>query len=669
MLVCALLTVGPGPVRAWAQDNPTVSVHLDQLSPSSVSGSGDLTLNGTVTNDTDTVIPSATVKLWRDKRPITNLDAMQLTLTGATTDAQSEVTSDGASAVVGPLPAHGSRSFTVHASFTSGSDPLDLLSPRTANALGVTVSEPGGSTLGSSRFLMPYPTSQGYRATTVAELASTPSLIGSSSGIALFADDHLSQELASGGRLDLIASVAEQTGATAVIDPLLWDELQDMVSGYQVRQADGTEKPGTAGAAAAGYLARLGAIAHDGRCYRAQYGLLNFAEVQASGRQDLLNASLDAVPSSHPLASLPLAVLPSQGPTSSELLSFIAQAEPDVVLTQTSDAGTIVSRTGSGESVVTVPADIGTGGPPPDPADDIVHRAGRLQSEQLLSSAQGTPAVNVVTTADEARAQLVTAQGRTLVSLEDLTEHYASSQNIIPSKNHAAAASALISAEQNARQTESFYVALTGTQSLNMQMVSLRAWSASFASEQQAADYLAAATRNATNSIGGGRVTVHISSQLVVPTEATQLPISLTNTMKLPVRVRVHFTSDNPRRITIADTSIITIDPGDSATVRISPVAAGNGTVQMTAVAMTTGDQPVALDQPVTFVVTANSAGKVGWMIIIAAGIVLLGATALRVKQVRREKARGNQPPGNTPPGNDSPAQDSSGGDSPASDS
>ena len=135
-------------------------------------------------------------------------------------------------------------------------------------------------------------------------------------------------------------------------------------------------------------------------------------------------------------------------------------------------------------------------------------------------------------------------------------------------------------------------------------------------------------------------MSVHISERLVIPDDDSALPVSVTNTMSVPVRVRIHFASDNPGRISIDDTDVLEIGAGESVTVRIAPRATSNGDVQMNAVVMTTGEHATELGPRSEFVVSANSSGRVAWVIIIASGIVLMAATALRVKQVRHERAR-----------------------------
>ena len=80
----------------------------------------------------------------------------------------------------------------------------------------------------------------------------------------VFDDDALAGSVSAGGRLDRALRVAElvkgKIRLTLVVDPELIDALGVMVRGYTVR-TKATPRPGTGGAAAAAWLARLRAVA------------------------------------------------------------------------------------------------------------------------------------------------------------------------------------------------------------------------------------------------------------------------------------------------------------------------------------------------------------------------------------------------------------------------
>lgn len=81
----------------------------------------------------------------------------------------------------------------------------------------------------------------------------------------LFRDDALADQIADGGRLDLILKAAEEFGGAAkltlFIDPALVDEIVTMSGGYQVERKNGAPKDGVGKAAAADFLDRLKSVA------------------------------------------------------------------------------------------------------------------------------------------------------------------------------------------------------------------------------------------------------------------------------------------------------------------------------------------------------------------------------------------------------------------------
>ena len=66
--------------------------------------------------------------------------------------------------------------------------------------------------------------------------------------------------------------------------------------------------------------------------------------------------------------------------------------------------------------------------------------------------------------------------------------------------------------------------------------------------------------------------------------------------------------------------------------------AQANGIVKVTAQAYTLSGTPVG--EPMPIEVKATQAGTIGWLIAIAAGIVLVGSSALRIHQVTKERAK-----------------------------
>ncbi len=130
-------------------------------------------------------------------------------------------------------------------------------------------------------------------------------------------------------------------------------------------------------------------------------------------------------------------------------------------------------------------------------------------------------------------------------------------------------------------------------------------------------------------------IELRINDWVTTSADDNLLPVTVINNTRHAVLVRVQFDSENPLRIRVDDSELVSVQPGESTTVRVRPRTLGNGKVPITAQLVTSGGHPVGA--PTSFVITGTEAGRVAWLIIVASGVVLLVATALRVRQVRRE--------------------------------
>ena len=149
------------------------------------------------------------------------------------------------------------------------------------------------------------------------------------------------------------------------------------------------------------------------------------------------------------------------------------------------------------------------------------------------------------------------------------------------------------------------------------------------------------------------RDSIEISANPKVTTVARQgvgFPItvrnflpSTTNPETNAVRVRLTFESDNAQRLTVRPLDVGVVNAGEHYSGTAQVDAKANGTVRVVAQLTTVTGKPVG--RPVTINVTATQAGTTGWIIALAAGIVLIGSTALRIRQVARERARSGVPP------------------------
>ena len=104
------------------------------------------------------------------------------------------------------------------------------------------------------------------------------------------------------------------------------------------------------------------------------------------------------------------------------------------------------------------------------------------------------------------------------------------------------------------------------------------------------------------------------------------------------------FTSENRQRLTIKTIKAPQIRAQDSFTGNAEVTAKANGVVPVTAQLMTVSGRPVGRPFDIEVQVTQN--GTTGWAIAIAAGIVLVGSTFLRIRQVAKERTEtSGEPP------------------------
>ena len=104
------------------------------------------------------------------------------------------------------------------------------------------------------------------------------------------------------------------------------------------------------------------------------------------------------------------------------------------------------------------------------------------------------------------------------------------------------------------------------------------------------------------------------------------------------MRLRLVFVSDNRSRLTIRPIEADLIRAEDGYTANAAVSAKANGIVAVTAQLQTVKGDNVGRPFRIDVRVTQN--GTTGWVIAVAAGLVLIGTTSLRIRAVARERAR-----------------------------
>ena len=137
-------------------------------------------------------------------------------------------------------------------------------------------------------------------------------------------------------------------------------------------------------------------------------------------------------------------------------------------------------------------------------------------------------------------------------------------------------------------------------------------------------------------------VTLDASPRFVMSARTSQFPLTVTNHLAESIRVKVRVDTDNRQRLRIPDSEVVTIAAGQSASITIRPEATANGVAIAEAWVATVSGSRVSPFTEIT--VEMTELGFVGWVIVLASGSVVLGATALRIWQVRRKAGRDAAP-------------------------
>lgn len=636
-------------VAAHADTDDDLLVELTSVTPTVLDASSELVITGRVTNRSGQQVSDLAAHLWRDATPITTIDALNAAQTGPQDSGEAMQSSQAVQVLGddGSLQPGASADFTVRADLSpDAAEQLWLSQPGACYQIGVQIFS-AQQAVGGASTLAPFPGDDQSEVGTVALLSATPTLLpldSQTAEVPVFADDSLSDELS--GRLDRLLTLAEQDDVWVVIDPLLYDEVTALAEPHSIREEDGTvSEPDSAGSATAqAWLDRVDALISSGRLTRTLYGSLDAGSVVTAGRSDLIGRAA-GLPAGHALAGLPLAVVPYGGRLDEATAASLGQVSADYVFAADLGAGRVRYQT-SGLDVLSIDA-----ASAPGMQSDPVASLGASLARQLIGSHQGMPAIEIVSTDEQVNLAL---SDQSWLSRRPITELAAASGTpgdpSWPTDEQPVDAALVDAIDQSAPGLDSWTELTTDpneTPTASPQPDSVDAatavlagtWSQSWGRDTDAqVAWLNAAGQAAIELVGPDAVEVRASDWVTTSSEDNLLPVTVVNKTDAKLTVRVHFDSDNPLRIRVDDSELVTVDPGESATVRVSPIAQGNGTVAMRAQVVTSGGHPVGM--PVSFSATSTEAGRVAWIIIVASGVVLLGATAYRVRSMMRRKGR-----------------------------
>lgn len=653
--IAPLLAPPGGPRPAVAAEPTLVRVDLDQVTPTVAKPTDTITVTGRVTNITAAPLFNIQVLMWRNQAPYTESEQLAAVLAsapdepfGATMinpgnflDLTRSVASPGLPVSLDP---GATLSFTVTGTVAQLRVPqFDAVYLVGAVVKGTTTRTGNPVTIGRGRSLLPVVNEKSTLVTpltTIVELRSTPSRIAARE----FLDDHLAAEVAAGGRLRVLLAAAAEADVSWAVDPELVSALEEMAAGYQVRTATGLV-PGSGAVDAASWLAEFDRL-DEARGHQLPYAHPDVLALTAAGNTTVLAGAERAATAVRRTADLPTLATSEAGLADDATVRALLALDPAIVLLSDASTNTsTVTRSGA-TPVVSFAADAFAGGPGPEPGTALKVRQ-QMVATGLLQARSGAPVVRLVTNEREhaadaaARApylrrttlaalaagpgapQLGTVTVPRTVSPGPLTSPQISDVAAL-GRNYAAYAELLVN---------------PGDISDRADAALARSTSGSWRGQaEDQAGFVTPQQNEVGGILSGESVTLGRAVPAILTGATGSFPLTVTNNLTVPVKVRVEVTSTNRSRLKVHSVEQVVVQPGERVQVQVAAEPATNGEVAV--VAQLTTLSGTALGQPTTRTVIVTQYGTVGWAIAIAAGIAFFGGASWRIRQVRRERAR-----------------------------
>lgn len=664
-----LLTAPPA---AAAEPESWARVSIDAVSPALPDPDDpaqEVTISGRVTNTSDVELSNLQVAYWRSLDPIESAEGMTRALASAANEPLGARAMGGSLFVNVPsdddrtLEPDESTTFSVSATLAQ----LELPDIDGVYLVGVHLRgrpDPVGPdiTVGRGRAFLPVvgqAPEVKVRQTSVVVLTSRPSLLRAG----VFVDDHLVTELSAQGRLTRLLKAARAERTSFAIDPALVQEVRTMISGYRVQQADGSSRVGTGAAAAQSWLSQLAEGIRTGDGYRLPYGNPDVAALVHHDRTDLLAQSVRTGARVEATASLPLIVLPGGGTADEETVVAAAGLDPAAILLsdatlRTASSDSPVLAGAGGATLVRYTAGSSGGGPGPAPRNTPAKVQQRMLSDTWIaakSATEGSPAgrVRLITEPTQAAGpdNEISAPWFTAATLTQLltatpvpwSGEYRYTDG---ARDRELSTGQLAATERLSGQLTAYADLLIDptTAETDAAIVLPRSVSVSWRGDADGSQRFTGAAGDHLTDILRERVSITVIPRVSTTGRSGTFPITVRNDLPVgtdpdanAIRVRIVFTSATSQRLTVAPLEIERVDADQTVTANAVVEAQTNGTVQVRARLET--ENATEVGRPASIQVTATQAGTAGWLIAIAAGVVLIGTTALRIRQVAKERA------------------------------
>jgi hypothetical protein len=660
------------PAARAAEPESWARVSIDSIAPALPSREKPdqkVTISGRITNTSDVELSNLQVAFWRSLDPIQTAEGMTSALASAANEPLGARAQGGSLYVNVPsesdrtLEPDESTTFTIAATLAQ----LELPDIDGVYLVGVhlrgRVDGAGPDiTVGRGRTFLPVVSEdpdETVRQTSIVVLTSRPSLLRSG----YFLDDHLVEELSESGRLSRLLGAAAAQGTSFAIDPALVQEVQAMVDGHRVLNADGTTREGGGAGAAQTWLTELSALISSGDGYRLPYGDPDVAALVHDDATEQLNDAVRIGAQVSATASLPLLILPGNGTADEETVQAAAALDPAAILlsdaTIRTSADSPVLEGPDGATLVRYTAGASGGGPGPAPRNTPAKVQQRMLSDTWIaarSAPEGSPAGRVRLISDPSQTagadNEVTAPWLAAATLTQLltatpvpwSGEYRYTENAAGKElTGAQLAAARKLGEQFATYTDLLVEPRTAQAEAAIALP--RSVSLSWRDDATGSQRYTSAVADHLNEVLYEKISISVTPKLSTTGREGTFPVTVKNALPPgtdpdtnAVEVRIVFSSTASQRLTVSPLQIGRVDAGGQTVTTDAQVQAEtNGSVRVRAQLQTMDGTPVGRAKVVE--ITATQAGTIGWLIAIAAGIVLVGTTVLRIRQVGKERA------------------------------
>ena len=676
--LCLLLVPSPA---AAAEPVASVAITLTSMEPQLPTRDGEITVTGRVTNITKQRLYRLEALFWRNQAPIIGRAGLEQALASESNDPlgarYTGAFQDLFTAAEPFLAPNASVDFRLKVKISD----LELSPTDGVYLMGVHILQRGNNVaIGRARTFVPVVAAKPRNSLTMTSLVilnTRPSLVRKG----VLSDDHLAAEVGQNGRLTALLKAAETPTTSFAVDPALVEELQTMASGYQILDSEGTTSAGTGQADATRWLEGFERLqsSHDG--YRLLYGSPDIAALVHDGQESVLSDAANANKLVELTRSLPLLVLPPGGTADAVTAKAAAALQPDaIVLADTSAKGPTPLLAGPDQvPIVRYTKTAQGGGPGPDPRDTPIQIRQRMLAESWVEATAARDGlahgrVRLISTAAQAaggapelkapwlKQRTLTELLKTTPASWSLKFHYSSGAEeaqLTPGQ-----LSSLRKFDLSNDTYADMLVDPTNARAEGSAAIA-RAASAKWRKHETARRAFLGPQQAALDEILLDKIQIRSSARVqTVARQGVEFPITIRNNLEADeanpdaraVKVNLVFHSENRQRLTIKTIKAPQIGAQNSFTGNAAVTAKANGVVPVTAQLITQSGRPVGRPFDIEVQVTQN--GTTGWAIAIAAGIVLVGSTFLRIRQVAKERTKTPGGESGGPSAGDGTAQD-----------